>query len=123
MEHWSHIFLDKVTSAGVEVHMLTKYVDNINVVNEMLPMGTRWVSGELSTAAQWELEDWALDKSRESVTMDCLRDAADSTLGWLQFTSDLPEQHGNKMVLILDLHVWIRHPRGDEDGLGSDLIA
>ena len=78
MDHWSHLFLDKITTAGVEVHMLMKYVDDINVVNEMLPVGTRWVSGELVQTAQWELEDWASGRSRE-MSMECLRSAADST--------------------------------------------
>ena len=70
-----------------------------------------------------ERDDENAGETIETVTMKCMKAAADSVILWLEFTWDSPSQHESKTVPILDLHVWVRHPDPEEDGLGSDLLA
>ena len=43
MDRWLSVFLTRVTDAGVLVHLIAKYVDNVNLVLARLQLGTRWV--------------------------------------------------------------------------------
>ena len=36
-----------VTEAGLNLHLLAKYVDDINMVCDMLELGSRWNDGEI----------------------------------------------------------------------------
>ena len=67
-----------------------------------------------------EEKDRAMGKSRDMVTLEVIKDAANSILPWIQFTLDIPEMHSNGMVPVLDLQVWVRRP---EDDLCSSLLA
>ena len=123
MDQWMKVFLSKVDKAGIGVHAALKYVDNVNLVLSMLPLGSRWKNDSVSWCKEWELADKVLGKSQEMSTMECVRDAADSVVPWLSFTLDLPELHVSKTVPMLDLQVWVVHPSKDEDGLGADLVC
>ena len=92
-----------------------KYVDDVNIVMQKLEMGTRWVCGKLETRDSWAQEDREAGKSQESVTMDVVRGIAESVIPWLEFTSDLPEDHKSKMVPMLDLEVWVVPANGKEE--------
>ena len=125
MDHWASIFLSRVSEAGVDVHLFAKYVDDVNLVLSGLSLGTRWSKDTLTHSAELEAQDKVSGRSTESVTMECMRSAADSILPWLSFTSDSPEQHPSRTVPILDLQVWVKHPSPveAEEGLSSDLLA
>ena len=125
MDNWASSFLNRVSEAGTRVHLFAKYVDNVNLVLGGLSLGTRWSRNSLVHTAEAEEMDRKSGKTVESVTMDCMRAAADSVVPWLTFTSDSSEHHESKTVPILDLQVWIRHPAPEEedDRLGSDLLA
>ena len=123
MDHWASLYLTKMTDSGVKVHMFAKYVDDVNVVNEMLQLGSRWRNDGVEWSEEWRQEDVRLQMSREAVTMGVLREAADSILEWLEFTSDLPENYESGKVPMLDLEVWVQHPLENEEGLEADLLV
>ena len=124
MDQWMARFLTKLDMAGVEVHLIAKYVDDINLILSNLRLGSRWRQDRVVQDKVWEEEDTAANKSQDEVTMECARDAACSVLVWLDFTLDIPQYHDSKMVPILDLQVWIHHPSIEdrEEGLTSDVV-
>ena len=91
MDQWMLGFLFAVTNAGLKVLAAAKYVDDVNLVTSMLELGTRWVNGSFITREDWKLEDMRSGRSREDVTVEAVRSAADSILVFLEFTSDIPE--------------------------------
>ena len=110
MDQWIQDFITSIIKAGMEVHGLMKYVDDINMVLAWVELGTRWVGGSLVHRSEWEMEDIRAGKSNCAVTMEAMRTAADEVIPWLDFTVDYPELHEDKTVPMLDLQVWVRHP-------------
>ena len=123
MDGWAVGFITKLVDAGVVLHMIAKYVDDINVVLDRLRRGSRWTNDRIEWTQEWEQDDIDDNKSEELVTMEVIKCAAESVIDWLSFTFDLPESNISGTVPVLDLQVWVRHPGEDEDGLGSDLLA
>ena len=123
MDEWAYSFITRVMDAGVTLHMIAKYVDDMNLILAGLALGTRWVDRALVHSMQLEAEDIEKKRSVEDVTMTCMRVAAENITPWLKFTHDSPEINTCRIVPILDLHVWVRHQDPGEDGLGADLLA
>ena len=123
MDRWLSLFLTRVTDAGAVIHLIAKYVDDVNLVLAGLQLGTRWTKDGLIHSPKLETEDRESGETVETVTIECMRSAADSVVPWLQFTSDSPCRHASRTVPILYLQVRVRHPDPAEEGLGSDLLA
>ena len=119
MDQWMVGFLVAVTNAGLEVHAVIKYVDDVNLVLTMLQLGTRWVNGQFITKDKWIAEDVKAGRSREHVTLEAVQAAADSVFVFLNFSSDIQEKHDNNMVPMFDIQIWIEHK---EDG-GTDVLC
>ena len=91
--------------------MLSKYVDDINMIIEMLGLGVYWNSktNSLECSQEKEDQDKLSKESGESRTAKEILKLANYTgkeLG-LKFTKDTPEDHKNKKVPMLDLQVWV----------------
>ena len=102
MDQWCLKFISKVVEAGMDLRMIAKYVDDINLVVLMLDLGSRWVADKVVTTREWEQEDMEAGRTRESVTMECVREAASLIQPWLLFTADHPGLHESGMVPCLD---------------------
>ena len=63
MDQWVKKFLVPITDAGVKVHLLVIYVDDINVILSMLPLGTQWVGGVSVHDPVLETEDKQVGKT------------------------------------------------------------
>ena len=122
MDHWIRGFIHAIIAAGVELHSIMKYVDYVNLVMAVLWLSTRWVGLTLEHRMEWEEEDMLANRTQEEITMTAMRTAADVIIPWLQFTSDEPGEHESATVPMLDLQVWVRHPRV-EDELGFDTLG
>ena len=109
MDQWAARFLVTITDAGLEVHAMMKYVDDVNLVVTALPLGTRWDGVKFYSSQQTIAEDIRLKRSVEHVTMEALRVVADGITTYLRFTCDIPERHPNDRVLMLDIQVWVHH--------------
>ena len=72
---------------------------------------------------EWKDQDRTTGRTAVEVTMDCMRQAANSVFSWLCFTMDTPEHHDSQMVPVLDIQMWVRHPGEVEQGLGSDVLS
>ena len=120
MDEWASSFITRVMDAGVTLHMIAKYVYNVNLILAGLALGTRWVDRALVHSMQLEAEDIEKKRSVEDVTMTCMRVAAESITSWLKFTHNSPELNTSRTVPIPDLQVWVRH---QDPGLWADLLA
>ena len=118
MDQWTRIFMDKMITGMVHLYALIKYVDDVNVVMRMLGLGWKW--NEKVTSLEWTQDQEDLDKrsglSPEHITMNIVKVAADSVFNWLEFTTDLPEDHTRGMVPFMDLQLWVQHDPEDKDG-------
>ena len=124
MDRWARTFLVKAQEEGLRIELFAKYVDDINVVMGMLDLGNRWINDRIVHCSMKEAEDREAGTSREDVTMECVRGMADSVVSWLKFTKDHLGLHASGMVPILDIQVWVSHPKNDdEDGLGNDVLG
>ena len=72
MDVWVKRFLASIMDAGVRVHLLAKYVDDINVILSMICLGTRWVGDHLEHSEEQERQDEAASRSQEENTMLCI---------------------------------------------------
>ena len=43
MDRWSRQFREAVAQSGIKLHMLEKYVDDVNLVLALLEEGYKWV--------------------------------------------------------------------------------
>ena len=107
-------------AAGVELHTIMKYVDDVNLVMAWLRLSTRWIGDTLEHRMEWERDDVEAGRTEGQVTMEAMRKAANSIIPWLQFTVDEPSQHSSGTVPMLDLQVWVWHPaEGAEEMLDT----
>ena len=111
------MFINSIVKAGVTIHGIMKYVDDVNLIVAWVDLGTRWVLGNLVHTEEWELVDRLASRTRAEVTMEAMREAADEVIPWLHYTVDHPGLHVSKTVPMLDLQVWVRHPEEGGDGL------
>ena len=123
MDQWSNLFLTAVTDAGLRLYAVMKYVDDVNLVMSLLDLGTRWEEGVFISKEEWVQQDKASGRTREDVTIEAVRCAANNMIPYLQFTADIPERHGSLMVPVLDIQVWVQRqdPAEAESGLGDTL--
>ena len=113
---WALSFLGKVDRAGMKVWAMIKYVDDVNIVVDMLDTTVQWDGDNLvdSSRHTTRLSSNHKDSSnrssrmdREIHTMNLVRQAANSIHCWLKFTADLPGDHESNMVPMLDMQVWV----------------
>ena len=110
------IFMVKLDDAGVKVWAPVKYIDDMNVVCDVIAKGWRWEQSLLVWREEWQQEEnHKLPVSDELRTMSLIREAADEVIPWLSFTLDVPELHVNYKVPMLDIEVWVDRTEGRED--------
>ena len=116
MDRWALSFLGKVDRAGMKVWAMIKYVDDVNIVVDMLDTTVQWDGDNLvdssrhTTRLSYNHKDSSNRSSRmdrEIHTMNLVRQAANSIHCWLKFTADLPGDHETNMVPMLDMQVWV----------------
>ena len=123
MDRWSIIFLTNLDRAKWKIWAMIKYVDDVNLVVEMKDLDMIWKEVKLVKIEDTGLRTQELELdtqhsdtetlSKEKHTMELIHQAANAVFPWLEFTVDLPEDHGTKMVPILDHQVWVaHHPAG-----------
>ena len=119
MDRWATLTIFKLDMAGAKIYAFMKYVDDVNVVLRSFSRGLRWQGKDLVWTQEAEDLDVTSGFSAEKITMLRVKEAAESVFPWLQFTVDLPEDHREGAVPMLDLQVWVQ-PQDDHPGDCSD---
>ena len=105
MIHWDKQFLKKLEQFGIEVFVYERFKDDITIVVESLEEGTKYENSSLINDSEKRINDE--DKSDEEITMNILRDIADSMDNMLQFTIDFPNNNKSGKIPILDIEASI----------------
>ena len=117
MDSWGRKFLRTLARAEIEVFLMKKYVDNLNLVTGILEKGWRWVKQETGKLeVEWTQErfeeDLEKDEPDEVRSMERMREMASSLVEGIIFTVDLPINHESKKVPMLDIAVWLDQDHG-----------
>ena len=88
MLNWDKKFLNKLKTLGMVPLVYSRFKDDILIAIEALEKGTKYVEGNLIIDDKQKLEDE--DESDTKVTMQVLKDVAESIDSMLRFTIDTP---------------------------------
>ena len=87
------------------------FVDDLNGVFSSLPIGMEYIDGKLMFSEKKADED--KDLPDDQVTMNVIKDIANSIEDMIVMTADFPSNHKVNRVPMLDVEVWIN----EEDNL------
>ena len=76
MEDWIRKLHGKLVDKGVQVHLLTKYVDDVLIVVDTMDLGSRWTSEGICSTEETVKEDTNNCRSRQEVTFEVLKQAS-----------------------------------------------
>ena len=113
MDRWGSRLVRVMGAAGIEMDMISKYVEDVNTALRAIQKGYAWNKCNSPDGMKWRLE-WSeerrdLDTEKNETdaarTIELVREVADSLMPGLKFTTDLPENYPNGKVPMLDLAV------------------
>ena len=105
MIDWDKKFLRKLKLLNIHPAIYERFKDDITILLERLEKGTIFKEGKLSIDDEKKL----LDEGRtdESITLDIIRSIANTIDPMIQLTVDIPGNHENKKLPILDIQACI----------------
>ena len=105
MVNWDKRLMEKLSLVAIELETYSRFKDDINVVTEALEKGSKYVDGKLVIDEDKKKID--KEKSDEKVTMEIIKDIAETIDPMIKLTIDTPCTHENRAIPILDLEVKI----------------
>jgi hypothetical protein len=113
MIRWDKLFTKKCKDLGVNLTLYSRFKDDIFISASNLEKGTKLVEGRLIVDIEKKKEDE--EKPDDSITMEIVRQIAESVNPMIKFTADIPSDHKDKKVSVLDLNIKeILKKRGTE---------
>ena len=108
MDAWKIAMEDRMRTSQMTSFFTEKYVDDVEVVLENLPVGSRWdPTGEsISRTEESTEEDIASGKSRDQITMEVWKEMASNLVPGLKFTVDTVDNHNDRRLPMLDFKLW-----------------
>jgi metal-sulfur cluster biosynthetic enzyme len=107
MNRWKRKMKEIMDGEISKCYMMEKYVDDVNMVVEEIPMGVRWVGSKTEWKREWEEKDKQLNESKDRRTMKVVTEAANSIERDIKFTFEVAEDSKEKRCPMLDLAVWV----------------
>ena len=101
MVDWDKKLLKKLKTLGIHPALYERFKDDITILLESLDKGTIFKRDELIIDEVKKTLDE--EKDDEIITMEVIRDIANSIDPMIQFTVDTPSSHENKKLPILDI--------------------
>ena len=105
MLNWDQKFLDKLQVLGLNPLVYSRLKDDILIAIEAIEKGTKLVDDKLVCDTEKAKEDE--NKNDSMVTMEILKDIANSIDDMLTFTYDVPSNYSDGKMPALDLSVSI----------------
>ena len=100
---WDKKFLKKLESFGINILVYERFKDDITLVAEALEKGSKLVEGKIVMDEEKRKNDSS--KKDDEISMEIIREIAESIDDIVKFTVDLPSNHENGKIAILDLEV------------------
>ena len=105
MRWWSNQFKRRLNELKI-LNPLTKiYVDDLNGLFKIIAPGTEYKDGKLVFNKEKEMEDLKLPNDK--VTMEVIKNVANSITDMIKMTVDYPSNYEDMKVPMLDLKVWL----------------
>ena len=105
MVNWDKLFLKKLESLGIIPAIYERFKDDITMALISLEKGLIYKDGKLTIDKEKQIEDET--RSEEAVTMQIIREIAQSIDPMIKFTVDSPMNHENGKIPILDIQASI----------------
>ena len=118
MSEWDLRFREKMKENQKEVLMDETYVDDQDLFIEELRLGERWNGSKISWSREWEEMDLVENLPADTRTMREVRKLSNSIMDFIVMEEDVPSNHPDNKLPILDLKVWIVQV-GKNDGSGD----
>ena len=113
---WDRTLKSRLAESGILVRLMKRYVDDVNLAAQEVPLGARYEDGRL-VIKQEEIEgDMLIPGDRR--TMEIVRDIGNSIHPSIQLEVDYPSNYEDGKMPLLDLKVWVQ-----EGGDGSSRIV
>ena len=113
MMHWDKRFLNKLKILGIHVRMNKRYVYDILALLDSIRKG--WKYCPKSNKMEYEIPNHHEEQEGdEERTLRTLREIADSLEPNIQFTTDVPSNHQDGKMPVLDIKVWMRNVEGKQ---------
>ena len=106
MDSWSRQMRILMASNNMISFLHEKYVDDVEVVAENVPVGTRWNGVNLETTPETVAEDLETGKPRDQITMEAWGSMASSIIPGVDFTVEFASKSPNATVAMLDFQLW-----------------
>ena len=112
MQSWSEGYLDILKRAGVDVGLLTGYVDDVRQVSSCLKKGMRYSKEEkkflfTELAKEEDEKREQQGESKNGMMARICRDAMNDVNSDLQFTVEVPEDFESERLPTLDFSLWM----------------
>ena len=111
MDDWLKKFREKLEEQGIEVYLITKYVDDVLVVARNVPLGSYWNGDHLDYSKEVEDKHLHSKMDRSVLTLDILRQLANSVSSFLKFTGEA--SINGRPIPCLDAQIWVGPPSAD----------
>ena len=102
---WVKKFKKRLEALGIEVDLLERFVDDINIVCDSTQPGAEYSDGQLTVDIDKIEEDE--EKGEDARTMEVIQKIANDINGMIQLTIDAPSKHEDGKMPVLDLKVWL----------------
>ena len=100
---WDKKFLKKLESFGINILVYERFKDDITLVAEALEKGSKLVEGKIVMDEEKRKNDSS--KKDDEISMEIIKEIAESIDDIVKFSVDLPSNHTNEKIAILDLEV------------------
>ena len=110
MEHWGKEYRSLLEAAGLQIFMLSGYVDDGRQISSVLKPGMRFVESQFIFSEKAEEEDIKMKEQGESTKQmmaRVCRPAMDSVNSDLKFTTESQEDFENERLPTQDFEMWL----------------
>ena len=110
MEHWGKEYRSLLEAAGLQIFMLSGYVDDGRQISSVLKPGMRFVESQFIFSEEAEKADFKMKEQGESTNQRMARvcrPAMDSVNSDLKFTTESQEDFENERLPTQDFEMWL----------------
>ena len=111
MLRWDNLFIEKCEELGINLMMYSRFKDDIFVAANAIEKGSRLENGKLIVDMNKKLEDEG--KNDDTITMEIIRQVAEMMDPIVKLTIDVPSNHENMKIAVLDLNINLNKHEGD----------
>ena len=105
MINWDKRFLEILKTLEISPALYERFKDDITIVVKSLEAGMKFENGSLVKDPEKKIID--AEKSDEEITMEIIKDIAESVDEMIEFTFDFPGNHKSRKMPVLDVEASI----------------